>query len=308
MTSVIDEAYINDNLINNDSLFNYIYVIEQNFDIIPNTDNHYGACIAYQDITELRNEFLNELYDSIQDWVYNRKKYNKLKTSAMSKGKTESAAASEISRRARDTFRGNRNSQNILIQGQLGELLLFHFIQRLQKAIPLLRKMKITTSNKHERFGADAIHFKYEQKKPIIILGEAKTYTSEYKFNEAFTDAIISILNTYKNHRDEINFYTHEDFLDPEMDEIAEQYINNTLKDIEVRLVSIVVYNETSDIMGNTRDEILQKITKVIENRYSNFDKDKVDIKNNAILKRITYIIFPIWKLDELVSVFQKML
>ena len=86
-----------------------------------------------------------------------------------------------------------------MIQGQLGELLLFHFIQRLQKAIPLLRKMKITTSNKHERFGADAIHFKYEQKKPIIILGEAKTYTSEYKFNEAFTDAIISILNTYKN-------------------------------------------------------------------------------------------------------------
>ena len=308
MTNVIDEAYINDNLINNDSLFNYIYVIEQNFDIIPNTDNHYGACIAYQDITELRNEFLNELYDSIQDWVYNRKKYNKLKTSAMSKGKTESAAAREISRRARDTFRGNRNSQNILIQGQLGELLLFHLIQRLQKAIPLLRKMKITTSNKHERFGADAIHFKYEQKKPIIILGEAKTYTSEYKFNEAFTDAIISILNTYKNHRDEINFYTHEDFLDPEMDEIAEQYINNTLKDIEVHLVSIVVYNETSDIMGNTRDEILQKITKVIENRYSNFDKDKVDIKNNAILKRITYIIFPIWKLDELGSVFQKML
>ena len=60
--------------------------------------------------------------------------------------------------------------------------------------------------------------------------------------------------------------------------------------------------------MGNTRDEILQKITKVIENRYSNFDKDKIDIKNNAILKRITYIIFPIWKLDELVSVFQKML
>jgi len=308
MTSIIDEAYIQNNLINNDSLFNYVYVIEQNFDIIPNTNNHYGATIEYQDITELRKEFLNELYDSIQDWVYSSKKYNKLKTIAINKGKTDSAAANEISRQARATFRGNRNSQNILIQGQFGELLLFHFIQRLQKAMPLLRKMKITTSSKHERFGADAIHFKYEQKKPIIILGEAKTYTSEYKFNEAFTDAITSILNTYKNHRDEINFYTHEDFLDPEMDEIAEQYINNTLKDVEVHLVSIVVYNETSDVMGNTRDEIIQKITEVIKNKYSNFDKNKIDIKNNTILKRITYIIFPIWKLDELISDFQQML
>ena len=35
--------------------------------------------------------------------------------------------------------------------------------------------MKKTTSNKHERFGADAIHFKIENEKPIIILGEAKT-------------------------------------------------------------------------------------------------------------------------------------
>ena len=62
MTSIIDEAYIQNNLINNDSLFNYVYVIEQNFDIIPNTNNHYGATIEYQDITELRKEFLNELY------------------------------------------------------------------------------------------------------------------------------------------------------------------------------------------------------------------------------------------------------
>lgn len=308
MSNAIDETYINNLLINNNALFNYIYVIEQNFDIIPNSHSHYGASINYQDITELRKEFLEELYDSIVNWVYSTEKYNKLKAIAINKGKDDSAAANEVSRMARSTFRGNKNSENILIQGQLGELLLFHFIQRLQKAIPLLRKMKITTSTEHERFGADAIHFKYENEKPIIILGEAKTYTSKYKFNEAFEKAIESILKTYKDHRDEIYFYTHEDFLDPKMNEIAELYINNQLKDVEVHLLSIIVYNETSDIKGDQRDKILQKITDVIKRKYSNFDKNKIDIKNHTILKRITYIVFPIWKLDELASAFQKML
>lgn len=308
MSTVIDETYINSHLIDNRSLFNYIYIVEQQFDIIPNKKNHYGVCIDYQDIKELRKEFLEQLYDSVVDWVYSTEKYNKLKNIAINNGKTDAASANEVFRRAVETFRANRDSKKLLIQGQLGELLLFHFIQRLQKAIPLLRKMKITTSSKHERFGADAIHFKYNKNKPIIILGEAKTYTSKYKFNEAFEDAITSILYTYENHRNEINSYVHEDFLDSEMNGIAEQYINNQLKDVEVNLVSIVVYNETSPINGDNRDNIRKNIADIFAKRYSDFDKEKIDIQNNAILKRITYIIFPIWKLDELACDFQKKL
>lgn len=308
MSGFVDEKYIKNHLINNDSLFNYIYVIEQNFDTVPNTHNHYGASINYQDLKELRQEFSDELYDSIVDWVYSSEKYKELKDIAISNGKTDAAVSSEISRRAREKFRATKNSDNILIQGQLGELLLFHFIQRLQGAVPLLRKMKITTSPEHERFGADAIHFKYEKEKPIIILGEAKTYTSNYKFNQAFEDAITSILKTYDNHRKEINLYVHEDFLEPEMNKIAEQYINNKLENVEVHLVCIVVYNETFDIKGNSREEIIQKITNVIENKYANFDKKKIDTETNSILKRITYIVFPIWKLDELAKTFQQMI
>lgn len=308
MSTVIDETYISSHLIDNRSLFNYIYIVEQQFDIIPNKKNHYGAYIDYQDIKELRKEFLEQLYDSIVDWVYSTEKYNKLKNIAINRGKTDAASANEIFRRAVKTFRANRCSKQLLIQGQLGELLLFHFIQRLHKAIPILRKMKISTSSRHERFGADAIHFKYNKNKPIIILGEAKTYTSKYKFNEAFEDAITSILKTYENHRDEINFYTHEDFLDSKMNAIAEQYINNQLENVEVNLVCIVVYNETLKINIDNRDNIRKNIASIIAKRYSEFDNKKIDIKKNTILKRITYIIFPIWKLDELASDFQKKL
>lgn len=303
--AVLTENDVERRLINNDALFNNIHIIHQNFDIVPSENMHYGTSIEYQDLTELRDDFLNELYDTIVTWVYSSEKYAKMKEAFVRKGKTEEAASSEIQRKAREKFRGNRNSDGLLIQGQLGELLLFHFIQRFQKATPLLRKMKITTSNKHERFGADAIHFKFENNKPIIILGEAKTYTSEYQFNSAFSDALESILTTYSSHRKELNLYVHEDFLDDEMNEIAEKYLCNTLNNVEVQLVSIVVYNETKNIDLTDQNDIHKQIDEIIKERYKNFDNTKIDISGNAILKRITYIVMPIWKLDELAQEFQ---
>ena len=84
------------------------------------------------------------------------------------------------------------------------------------------------------------------------------------KFNNAFEDALESILNTYASHKDELNLYVHEDFLDPQMNEIAEKYLSNTLENVEVRLVSIVVYNETREITKSNRDEIRKQIEEII--------------------------------------------
>lgn len=64
MAKLLDKD-VSEHLINNDSLFNNIHIIHQNFDIIPDTDGHYGASIEYQDINELRDSFLDELYDTI---------------------------------------------------------------------------------------------------------------------------------------------------------------------------------------------------------------------------------------------------
>ena len=301
----ITSKEIEERMIDNDALFNNIFVFQQKFDIIPD-GNHYGTSIAYQDLTELRDDFINELYDTIVDWVYSSDKYAALKKAAMKKGKSEQAANSEVQRKAHQKFRGDKDSDKLLVQGQLGELLLFHYIQRFQHAIPLLRKMKITTSKKHERFGADAIHFKIENDKPIIVLGEAKTYTSKYQFKAAFSDAIASILSTYNTHRKELDLYVHEDFLDEIMNGVAEKYLNNTLKNVEVQLVSVVVYNETAELGITSQEEIREQIQEIIENCYKNYDNDKIDIKGNPILKRITYIVMPVWKLDELAKAFQK--
>lgn len=304
----MEEKDILKRLIKNDSLFNMIGVIVQQYDILPNNKEHIGAYIEYQDIQELRDEFVEELSDTIVDWIYSSEKYQKIKKEQVDSGKSEAAAAQYIGRKAKNKFRANKNSKNVLIQGQMGELLLYHFIQKCMKAVPLLRKMKIATSSDHERFGADAIHFKIENDKNIIILGEAKTYTSKYKFNEAFSDALNSILNTYNTHRSELGLYIHEDFLDDEMNVIAGKYLNNTLKPVEIQLVSIVTYNELSQIIKTDENTIRSNIKKIIEDRYSNYDKNKIDMRSNPILSRITYIVFPIWDLKELAEKFQRLI
>lgn len=176
---------------------------------------------------ELRSDFLEQLIDTVVDWVYSSEKYAALKAKFIESGKSEGAAVSQVVRKAKAKFR--RGDDKLLIQGQLGELLLFHFIQRFKGAVPLLRKMPITTSAEHERYGADAVHYKIENGKNVIVLGEAKAYTSEYQFSSAFKKAIDSILDTYKKFRGELGLYLHEDFLDKDMDAVAEGILENAL-------------------------------------------------------------------------------
>ena len=37
-------------------------------------------------------------------------------------------------------------------------------------------------------------------------------------------------------------------------------------------------------------------------------DKNKIDMRKNPILSRITYIVFPVWDLKELAEKFQKLI
>ena len=304
----MEEKDILKKLIKNNALFNYVHVVTQKYDILPEDKEHVGVYIEYQDINELRDDFLEELVDSIVDWIYSAPKYQELKDKFIKKGKSEGAASSEIGRKAKSKFRANHNDERLLIQGQLGELLLYHFIQHCMAAIPLLRKMPIMTSAAHERFGADAIHYKIENGKHIIILGEAKTYTSKYKFKNAFKDALDSILSTFNEHRKELGMYVHEDFLDDEMNEVAEAFLNNELQPLEIQLVSIIVYNETRRLNKVSQEQIQNDIEQIIEERYREFDNSEIDIDKNPILNRITYIVFPIWELNDLADRFQKLL
>ena len=70
----------------------------------------------------------------------------------------------------------------------------------------------------------------------------------------------------------------------------------------------MVTYNETKSIDFTNEKDIKDQIERIITKRYSSFDNSKIDIDNNPILKRITYIVFPVWALDELAKKFQSKL
>lgn len=294
-------------LINNDALFNNIHIIKQKFDIVPVDKEHIGASINYEDIEELREEFLQELVDTIVDWVYSSEKYEKLKQKSMDKGKSDIAANSEICNKVRRQFRRCVN-ENVIAQGRIVELLLFHFIQRYLRASPLLRKENILNSKNNDSTLANVIHHKIEKGENIIVLGEAKSFSSKYKFEDVFLESLDSILNTYKNHRKEIELYIHEDFLDNDMNLIAEAYINRSLKKTKVHLVDFIMYNETQKLSITDEYDIKNQINTIIKERYSKFKNENIDIQNNPILSRITYVLFPVWEIEKLAELFQDFL
>ena len=105
-----------------------------------------------------------------------------------------------------------------------------------------------------------------------------------------------------------MGLYLHEDFLDKEMDVVAEELLENVLPNVEVELVSLVLYDENKRVSGTNESEIKEQIKGIIQERYKAFDNKKIPIDDNQILRRITYIIFPIWKFEELATEFQNML
>lgn len=288
-------------LIKNQTFFNHVHIINQKFDILPDTP-HYGIAIDYVDLLESREQFVRELINTVVDWVYSNSRQESILSELKKDGRSNANATTELIQKAFEKFRPSTDGK--LLNGQFGELLLANCLQHLFEAIPILRKMPLATSPSHERFGSDAIHYKEIGSKPVFYIGEAKSYTSDYQFNTAFEAALSSILKEHKNILKEIRQYLHQDFLEPETEQLATALVNGEIKDAEFRLVSIIAYEEKSAKNGNTRDEILKAVKDAIEKRYFNFDNSKIDISSNPILNRITYIVFPVWSFDELIKDF----
>ena len=284
-------------LTHTDSLMSHTFWFYEDLNIEPKK-KHYGLSINYSDIKERRDEFLGELLNTIVDWVYHQNKQKKLFDERL-KDTNFGNALNFITNQAYSKFRPGHP------QGQFGELLLFNLIQHYYKATPILRKQRITTSNGHERFGADAIHYKNENNKNIFILGESKCYESKYQFKRAFETSIQSIVKTFNELDKELKLYSYEDFTEPELEELIKKYQQGKLDNIRYELVCLIVYNENQDILGNSEEIIKNKIKDAIQNRCLSIKKDSfVNIQEN-ILARVNYIIFPIWELDKLLNDFQ---
>ncbi|MCL8008964.1 DUF1837 domain-containing protein [Gelidibacter japonicus] len=285
-------------LTHTDKLVNHIYWFYEDLGLKPKRE-HRGLSINYTSIKERRTDFLNELVNTVVSWVYNKNKSKKLLDTRFAETGDIGNASSFLTNLAYKKFRPGHP------QGQFGELLLFNLIQHYYKAVPILRKQRITTSTGHERFGADAIHYKNEDNKNIIFLGESKCYKSDYKFNKAFEISLTSIVNSFTKLDEELDLYLYDDFLEQDLQEIVKKYKEGVLENVQFELICLITYNETNKISGECEDSIKENIKNIIKDRCVNFDKSKFENIESGLLKRINYIIFPIWELDKLLADFQ---
>lgn len=285
-------------LTNTARLTNHIFWFYEDLDLSPKKE-HYGMSINYSDIKERKDDFLSELINTVVSWVYNKSKAKSLFEERQEESDDLGNAMNFITNLAYSKFRKGHP------QGQFGELLLFNLIQHYFSAVPILRKQRITTSLGHERFGADAIHYKKEDDNHLFILGESKCYESDYKFNVAFEISLNSIVDSFNKLDKELDLYLYDDFIESELEDIVKQYKDGVLENIKFELVCLIAYNETKKINGVDEAEIKDSIKTIIKNRCKAFDKSKFSSISNKILARINYIVFPIWELDVLLDNFQ---
>lgn len=296
----VTEALIDSLLANSDSLFNNIYAFECTVSSMPGK-SHRGLTITHQDLAERREDFIKELKFTINSWVYSRSQYNAIINQAMlDRGGDIQNAMAFMHELVRQKFRKGHP------KGQFGELLLFNVIQHYFHAVPLLRKMSITTNPAIERHGADAIHYRLKGDKHLVYIGEAKTYGAKHKFSVAVRDAVDSILDSYGNFQTELGLYTYDEFIDGDLEDVARGIKNNTLDNVNYELVCVVSYEESKSKSRATEAEIKSAIQEVVVQRFKKFDVSHFGNRCPFLLGRLHLLAVPIWGLDDLMETFEK--
>lgn len=294
----MDEEKISSLLSNVDALIKHTYVFQLEISK-PKGCSHHGVAINFTDIQERRSDFVRELKNTVCSWVYGKEKYKNLFDKELHKrGFDYQNASSHIDCLAKDKFRKG------IPQGQFGELLLFNFLQFFFQAPALLRKMPLTTSRGHERFGADAIHYKKDNKTNKIYIGESKAYKSMYKFNSAIAESLTSIIGTYESLQEELLLYTYDDFIDPLLQDVAEKLKEGELDNTRYELVCLISYNENKNNAGISEGDIKTNIMNIVLERLNSTDNGLTNEINSALVERIHYIIFPFWDFDNLLEDF----
>ncbi|MFK4752736.1 HamA C-terminal domain-containing protein [Oceanobacter antarcticus] len=288
-------------LANTRSLISKMIYLREDYGLTPK-NSHVGTAIRFSDLIELHDEFVNELTNGIIRFVYSKEKEEKIVEQLMEEGRDLPSAYSELRRRSHNKFRKSN------LKGQFSELLIFYLLQYHFKAVPVLRKMKITTNPALERNGADAIHVSADDGGYKLYLAECKTYDAKGKnFNNALHDSVEDMIEHYLGHRNELNLYTFEDFIPEKLEDIVRSYLEGKSDNIEVNLVCLVAYRNDEAVSGKNQQELNDSSLESIRSAASriNLTALKKKIPNN-LEARLHYVLFPIADVDDILNKFTK--
>lgn len=162
------------------------------------------------------------LKDTSFDYVLSRKEIKKY---------AENSQYGIMSRQVVNKFKDwNKND------GELGELLLYSFLEGVLKAPQILSKMSIKTNKQMYVYGADGVHlYKEKSGEWHFVYGESKVYKD---FVGAFREAITSISRFLGN--EEIQFKGLENYL------ISSNIYKEELSEEELKIVEEIIYPGSS--------------------------------------------------------------
>ncbi len=258
---------------------------------------HFASHIQLTDFHFNKDHLINRLKNSLAHWVFSKQRAKEIFEEEFGAEEDYSSASAALYSAAKETIRISAP------QGQFGELLLNAFLQHLFKAVPLLRKQPVRTSDSHERFGADAIHYANSDGHHLY-LGESKCYKSSYKFPSAFECSLKSMETTLREFNSEIRKFGTGGFIEDELRDISRKILQNKLEGLNLHPVSIIIYNETTKRTGQTPSDCIEEIKKAIITQCAKIDQDVYDAISPMALVRFTYIIIPVWDLDILLDDF----
>src|SRR4051812_20753180 len=102
------------------SFMNHVHWVTQTFNLLPNR-NHLGTSINYVDLQEFRDEFCEELINTIPDWIYSQSKAQKIIDGLILQGRTQQNANAALTTSTFKKFRNRDSSRALFVQGQFGE-------------------------------------------------------------------------------------------------------------------------------------------------------------------------------------------
>lgn len=224
--------------------------------------------IAYQDKNEIIDKFVEKLFNAIYFFVNGNKNYSRIDMMTVSK-------------QSQDTFRSRHSNKNNtkLVQGQLGELLLWFFIEYFYKAVPLVRKQKVIEygNQTNERKGSDAIHVSYNEDsgKYLFFFGESKLYK---EFNTGFKEGIESIATHYSKLFTEFAHYSFAmQFEDKELTKLADLILKNDFTNIQYEKHFVLLLSVTGHEIQHreSSEKIKEEILSELNKHYKKFSNTK---------------------------------
>jgi hypothetical protein len=173
--------------------------------------------------------------------------------------------------------------------GEIGEIILWLFMEVILKAPQVVAKMDLKTNTGLEVFGSDGIHVKINEDMLNIYFGEAKLYNDIYKALDSVFESLENFHEDAQQKQREYNLVTtHYKYLNSNQKDDIYKYITNQISQDEVKInhACLVGYdwNEYLKLGTEERKSFIEnftsiyeketeRLTKLIQTRFDNFSR-----------------------------------